>query len=218
MMFKKLAIGAAVALSFGAAQAGTIQIGGDAGGVNGKMTTKSGVCTLTFDGTSCAGVVESGNTAGNVVQGSVSGQYAAPAGDTSHYLTVGPSAGSPITFTMMLPANYFGFFAGSLDSYNLVQFFNAAGSLVDSFTGTQINAVAFPGQGTTGNQAEAQFIDYFPTSTYTRVVISSSANAFELDNLAIGVASPTTVPEPGSVALIGLGVVALVASRRRRKA
>jgi hypothetical protein len=215
MSFKKLLIGATIAAAFSAAQAGTIQVGGGAASSNGKATNKAGVCTVNFDGSVCANVVETSNSAANVTSGSVPGAHAAPVGDTSNYLVISPDVGSSITFTMMMPANYFGFFAGSLDSFNLVQFF-LGNTMVDAFTGTQINAVAFPGQQTNGNQAEAEFIDYFPTGLFDRVVLSSSGIAFELDNLAIGLATPTAVPEPESVALVGLGALALAGARRRK--
>ena len=219
MNTKQLVLGALLAASFGAANAGTIQIGGGAASTAGKMSTKSGVCTFTFDSAStCSGAqTVTGNfAASNIVTGNVSGVSAAPAGDTSAYLNVGPSRGTPITFTVSgLSANYFGFFGGSLDTYNLVQFY-LNGTLVDSFTGTQINAVAFPGSQTTGNEALAQYIDYFtsPGVFYNSVVISSTSDAFELDNLAIGRSTP--LPEPGSVALLGLGAIGLLAARRRK--
>lgn len=217
--------GALVALSCGAANAGVIQIGGQNAGADGKITAQPGVCTVTFNGgnasNTCGAVYTQG--AGSALapshfrSGSRSGQYATPAGDSTIFLTVGPTDGTPVNVALATAANYFGFFAGSLDTYNLVQFyFN--GGLVDSFTGAQINAVAFPNTGTTGNQAAAQFIDYFPTSFYNSLVISSSANAFETDSHAFGIATPAGVPEPTSIALLGLGALALAARRRKVKA
>ena len=213
-------LGALLAVSCGAASAGTIVIGGQNAGAAGKITARPGVCTVTFDsGTSantCGAIYTTSAPGTNFVTGSVPGRYAAPAGDSTGYMTVGPTDGSPVTVTFAgaVLYNYFGFFAGSLDTFNTVQFFLGA-VMVDSFTGSQINAVAFPGQATDGDQGDAQFIDYFPTSGYNRVVFSSSANAFETDSHAFGVAS---IPEPTSVALLGLGALALVARRRKSKA
>ena len=219
-------IGALIAVSCGAAQAGTIQIGGQPNGAAGKTTAQPGVCTVTFDAgnatNTCGAVYTQGaaNTpaaASHFRTGSLAGQYASPAGDTTGFFTVGPADGSPVMITLGTSANYFGFYAGSLDSFNLVQFF-LNGVMVDSFTGTQINAVAFPGDPTTGNQAAAQYIDYFTSTLYNSIVYSSSSNAFETDSHAFGIASPRPLPEPSSVALLGLGVLALVARRRRVKA
>lgn len=218
-------IGALIAVSCSAAQAGTIQIGGQAAGAAGKMSDRPGVCTVTFDaGTSantCGAVYTQGaaNTAAAASHfrtGSVAGQYASPAADTTGFFTVGPADGSPVTIRLGTAANYFGFYAGSLDSFNMVQFF-AGNSMVDQFSGTQINAVAFPGDPTNGNQAAAQYIDYFTSTLYDRIVYSSTSNAFETDSHAFGIASPRGVPEPSSVALLGLGVVALAARRRKSK-
>ena len=220
--------GALIALSLcGAASAGTIQVGGVASATDGKVTsqTNASICSVTFNSGSantCAGITYTQGAnqplaASHFRSGSVSGQYAAPAGDSSIFLTVGPTDGTPITITLATPGNYFGFYAGSLDSYNMVQFF-MNGVQVDSFTGTQINNVAFP--GTAANGAGAQYIDYFlgTGQFYNSIVYSSSANAFETDSHAFGIATPRAVPEPGMIALLGLGALGLVARRRKAKA
>ena len=213
-------LGALVALSCGAAQAGIIQVGGQSAGAAGKISAQPGVCTVTFNSgnaSNTCGATYTGTQATNFRTGNVAAVAAAPAGDTTGYFTVGPSDGTPVTITLGTNANYFGFYAGSLDSFNLVQFF-LGNSLVDSFTGTQINAVAFPNQPTNGNQAQAQFIDYFLTSNafYNRIVYSSTGDAFETDSHAFGLATPRGVPEPGTTALLGMGALALLVRRRRQ--
>jgi hypothetical protein len=102
----------------------------------------------------------------------------------------------------------------------MVSFFLDA-ALVDSFTGTDINAVAFPGTGATGNQALAAYINYYTTGgvRFNQVVFSSSSNAFETDNHSFAIATPPgQVPLPGTVALLGAGIAGLGALRRRRAA
>ena len=190
-----------------------------AAGANGKVTAKPGVCTVNFNAGNAANTCGATYSAGGAPlasshfrTGNAPGQYAAPAGDSTVYLTVGPTDGSPITITLGTAANYFGFYAGSLDLFNMVQFF-LGGVLIDSFTGTQINAVAFP--GTAANGSNAEYIDYFPTGLYDRIVYSSSSNAFETDNHAFGIATPGRLPEPSPVLLMGLGAIALLLRRRR---
>ena len=208
----------AVALSTPICEAGTIQVGGMAAGADGKISAKPGVCTVTFNAGTAAnacGAIYSdpggGFSSSHIRTGSAAGQYLSPSGDTTAFLTVGPTDGTPITITLASLVNYFGFYAGSLDSYNLVQFYIGS-VLVDSFTGTDINAVAFP-SGSTASNASA-FIDYFPTSFYDRIVYSSSLNAFETDSHAFGIASPTVVPEPSSAMLLALGAIALTGTLR----
>jgi hypothetical protein len=218
--FKTNVLGAAVALSCGLAQAGVIQVGGVAAGANGRVSAKPDVCTVTFNAGNAANScsVTYAAVPSNFRTGSAPGQYAALVGDTTGFFTVGPTDGTPVTITLAASlANYFGFYAGSLDSFNSVTFF-LNNVQVDRFTGTDINAVAFPGTAPDGDQSEAQYIDYFPNSFYNSIVYASTGNAFETDNHAFGVATPTAVPEPTTAALAGLGVLALAFAVRRRKA
>jgi hypothetical protein len=213
-------LGVAIALACGTASAGVIQVGGTAAGSNGQVTSEPGVCTVNFnsgDATNACGATYTGNgvalAASHFRTGNAAGQYAAPVGDTSVFLTVGPTDGTPITIMLATPANYFGFFAGSLDDYNMVQFF-MNGVMVDAFSGTDINSVAFPNTGANGSGNA--YINYFPNALYNSIVYSSSANAFETDNHAFGLASLNGVPEPTSTALLGLGAIALLVGQRRR--
>ena len=232
-MSKILQLSAAtMMLMHGMANAGLIQAGGTATGSNGRMTSHEGACTVDFNaGSTANGCMATYSTdaaglfalgANSVAFGSAP-THAAPVADTSGYLAVGTSDGTPVYVNLSMPANYFGFYAGSLDSYNLVEFF-MDGVLVDSFDGAQINAVAFPGHPTTGNQAEAQYVDYFPgvfseghfaPALFNRIRISSAGNSFETDNHAFGLLA-ISVPEPGSLSLFGLGALCIFSLLRRR--
>lgn len=210
---------------FGSAHAGQILIGGNASAGNGQVTNIANSCTIDFNGGNAnnnCGATYTNTVAGNFVTGSAESLYAAPVNDSSTYLSVSPSSGSQsVTITLGAAANYFGFYSGSLDAYNLVQFF-LNGNLVDSFTGSDINAVAFPGTTADGDQAQAVYVNYFPLlgnnqTFFDQVVYSSSQNAFETDNHSFAVAE-ITVPEPGSLALMGLAGAAMLLGMRRKQA
>lgn len=58
---------------------------------------------------------------------------------------------------------------------------------------------------------------------FNKVVASSSAYAFEFDNVALAVNpislhETAAIPEPGTLALLGLGLLAGIATRYRRTA
>lgn len=140
---------------------------------------------------------------GRLVTGSVSGQYAAPAGDTSTYLTIGTYAGLPstttqVTITLARQARVFGLNWGTPDTYNSIAFYQG-NILVGSLAGTT-NAAAAYYTFTAGNASE----------NFDRVVLTSTQNAFESDNHAF-----VFVPEPAISALCGVGLLILGLAKRR---
>gem|GEM_PF-1044139 len=225
-MSQLLKLATAICLAMGVAHAGVITVSATippaAATANGLFSSKSGVCTVDFNaGTAangCGATYSSAPdgtgalSAGSIVQGSSSGVYAAPPGDTSFYLTVSPAASTSTYIDLAAAANYFGFFTGSLDDYNSAAFF-FNGVLVDSFTGTDVNLIAFH-EAPTGNQSQAAYVDFSTTGheLFNQVELISTSNAFETDNDAFGV-----VPEPAPLALLGLGALVLFAVRRQKR-
>ncbi len=141
------------------------------------------------------------------VQGNVSGQWAAPVADSTTFLTIG-SLDRPGTVTISFsePIRYFGLYMASPDSYNSISFFDNAG-LIRTFAG---NALINPGNG---DQTIADYLNFYTVGgSITEIVMSSSSAAFETDSH-----SYETVPEPGTLGTLGLGlaVAALMARRRR---
>ncbi len=210
--FAPTLIASTLALLF-AGSAHALLITTEAGGVT--TTSVSGANVEDFNTGSC-GTYASCTGNFQIVSGSVSGQYAQPANTTTDFLSV-PETGSSGTATLSLgtnTANYFGLYWGSIDSYNTLSFL-LDGTEIASFTGTQI-APFIPGVAN-GNQtsydSNRYFNFFFGNQTFDAVKLDSQGYAFETDNHAFA-----TVSEPGTLALLALGLTGLVVAHRRKRA
>ncbi|AGF78721.1 PEP-CTERM putative exosortase interaction domain-containing protein [Desulfocapsa sulfexigens DSM 10523] len=153
----------------------------------------------------------------NVVNGSASGQYAAPFGttsrDQSNYLSVpNPSSSGSITAQLGATYDYFGLWWGSVDTYNTISFFNGS-TLTQSFTGSDIKN----GNDEYGNQTAPStnvYVNFLDLERFDSFVLTSTSLAFEIDNIAVGNAP---VPEPATMLLFGTGLVGLSSLRFRKK-
>jgi hypothetical protein len=201
-------------------------------------------CALNSFGS--VGVTTTGGGLG-IQKGSTGGIAAAPAGDSTCF-GFGPRPGSSGTdatvridystlINGLIGANlvpvgtkisYLGLYYGSIDNYNNIKFYN--GNTLLSSTDEMLDGGVIEGSeiltklgGSTGNQVSDKSnvyvnIDFAENEQFTSFEFVTTGRAFELDNIVVGLSYRTEIPEPASVALIGLGLLGLSATRRRQKA
>ncbi|MFY7914375.1 MAG: PEP-CTERM sorting domain-containing protein [Rubrivivax sp.] len=181
------------------------------GGAPGQVTPTG----LTVNFTSGAGAVT----------GSMTGVYAAPVlsggngngfgpGGTDQalgtnattYLTTSNARDAFGWVELLLPgeSTTFGLLWGSIEADNLLQLFDGA-TLVGEITGS--------GVAVTVDGSQTRYVNLQSTLAFDRVVLSSTAAAFEFDNVAFSAA----VPLPGTLALGALGLWGVFGLRARRR-
>ena len=155
----------------------------------------------------------------NVVVGDISGVTAKPPADTSSYLTIGPTRSASVSIAFSSTMDYFGFYFGSLDTYNFVDLYQN-NSLVVALTGTQIASIGgFPSNGDQGRGIYVNIYSDNASEYFNRVVLRSTSNAFESDNHAFRAVqrSITTldspVPEPASAFLLAPALLLLIGKK-----
>ncbi|AFY44969.1 PEP-CTERM sorting domain-containing protein [Nostoc sp. PCC 7107] len=177
----------------------------------GMFSSYSDAKTVTFDdGTANDpnGFATYSNVTTNIVQGSVSGQYASPYGDTTKFLTIAPSgsgvAGDSgfVNINFKEAVDYFGFYAGSLDSYNYIDIYSG-NQLLKTFSGSDVPGAVADGSWTSGQSNMFVNLVGDAGEKFDRVVMRSNGIAFETDNHAYRLAQ--SVPEPSAM----LGVLAI---------
>jgi hypothetical protein len=191
----------------------------------GSVCAGAGICsavadavTISFDGLNGqtlsyteGNATFSGGPGSPFVTGAMSGNWAAPPSDTTTYLTIGsPGRPSSVTIDFANPINYYGFFMGSPDTYNFVDFYEGSTRVARFNGGDLINPA-------NGSWATGQYLNFAVNDgTVSRIVMSSTGIAFETDNHAY----VSAVPEPMSMALAGAGLIAIgyIGHRRRRRA
>lgn len=172
---------------------------------------------LTFPGAGTATLTGGSGSVQSVAAGTTNGvgRYSIPSGSSSRYWEVQAQGGSfVITFSGSVAA--FGFYGIDIGDYG--------GQLTLGFSNGQnvvVNNTSGVGGSTDGSVLFFGYIAQNPLEEFTSVTFNTTAGGsdfFAFDNFTIGSAAQVQIPEPGSLALMGLGLAGLAAWRRRRKA
>ncbi len=164
--------------------------------------------------------VPAGLTGNYVIQSGSNGLGAQPFGsDGSRYLSVAGSAPNGPSATLMFGGAYktVSLYWGSVDTYNTLELLDTAGNLIGSvaastFTGIQVGPPANGGQGVGATNRRIYFTTSAGDSLIGGMRFRSTANSFEVDNIALG-----AVPEPATWAMMILGFGLVGAAMRSRR-
>jgi hypothetical protein len=153
---------------------------------------------------------------GALVQGSVSGSYAQPAGVSGNYLATGFSGMSgTVSEEIELTGlhNYLGLYWGSIDSYNTVNLYNGS-TLVGTIGGGQVGA---PASGSQTSGDTNRYVNITSDQLFDRVELVTTSPAFEVDDIALTAAVAAAIPEPSTWAMMILGFCGIGAMTYRRR-
>jgi VCBS repeat-containing protein len=137
----------------------------------------SAVLDATFSGSGHAGVVHGGSAVSTApIVGPLPG-----VADATNYLSIG--AGGTETITFATERNVFGLYWGTIDPYNTISFYHGT-TLVVSYTGAEILPL-FP-DDSQGLFSSNGYVQFSGLGAFDRVVLNSSQDALEIDNISAG--------------------------------
>jgi hypothetical protein len=105
------------------------------------------------------------------------------------------------------------FFLGSIDAYNTVNILSTSGSVIASFTGSQLTPTPNGDQDLPRTNRRFTFARSAGDAQIGGIGFASGANSLEVDNLVF------TVPEPATWAMMmaGFGMIGFAMRSRRRR-
>jgi hypothetical protein len=157
--------------------------------------------------------------------GSISGSFQSPfnntgLADTQSYFSIGGSSngnggGSPMTLEFGTAVTEFSFLWGSIDSYNEIEFFDAAQNSLGFVTGAGVLGQSKPSNPT--NFEEVVLLNVFADQTVGDSIKYITFASIDQAALEVAFVNPTAIPLPASGFLLIGGLGALYAARRKRK-
>jgi hypothetical protein len=161
------------------------------------------------------------HTGGTIKTGNDGLNSSVPLGSDGIYYSVGPHDGSPGVIDLSSWGGLIDSFTllwGSIDgatdtSYNVLEFLDGSNNVLATFRGTNVSATA---SGCTTCADTNRYVQFLLSgsdqTSFRKLRLSSSQNAFEIDDLVIH-----AVPEPATWALMLVGFAGIGMSLRRRR-
>lgn len=166
---------------------------------------------VTFTTTDPAGVIWHGPTGSGSYPYSISAGGVCSTGENCGYLPIRVDIDSAITgaFSSVSITGYDG--GGDIDTM-VMKAFDMSGTQLDEVTITDVYTV--PGLTSTVTATGIAWVTFEVTGTSD----TQHTHGLFFDDLCIGSCEPTSAPEPGSLALLGLGLAGLGFARRKKTA
>ncbi len=209
-----LAAGVVAAVAAAPASAGTI-IKTNGSAASFAAPALPGGVVVDYNSSAGAPGFTTSGSAFSTFTGSSAGNYQEPAfSDGSAYLTVFKDGAYTLAST---GAGYsiVSFFVGSLDVLNSVDILATDGSILASYTGTQLASPA-PADGSATSNATNARLTYYglgDTKAIGGIRFTTGVNSIEVDNVVFAVPEPTT----WALMLAGFGMVGMMMRSRRRR-
>lgn len=120
----------------------------------------------------------------------------------NHYVAI--AGGTGLTFTFAVPGRYFGLLWGTVDGFNSITFLDGDQELA-TFTGFDLQEEP--------DHVSAIYANFFAVGgTFTSVVLNSSEDGFEFDNVRVA-----ATPLPAALGLFGIAIAGMGALGMRRR-